>query len=547
MPRLSLVTAGNLSRHLVRSLTPAAIGVALVAGLAVSPSAAAEKPQRGGTVVAMWQLEPPLLFSPRGAGSSPLLVTAKILEKLVRITHEGTFEPQLATSWTVSDDFKTYTFKLREGVRWHDGKPFSSADVAFTITEYWRKYQGFSPVHGQVASVETPDANTVIIHYKTPKPEFLVFSVLAGAQGGQVIAKHIYEGTDMNRNKTNNAPIGTGPFKFKKWARGSHVEMVRNEDYWDEGKPYLDSIVIRYMRDPGARAAAVEAGEVQLAISNSFGRPDILRITKQPGFYLDLRGYEGAGWQNFLAFNMRKMPVSDKRVRQAITHAIDSDFIVKTFMYGLGKKATGPVMTQQERFYTSKVRTYEFNPKKAAQILDEAGYKKGADGKRFTIKLVTAPWFVENAKIGPYIKQVLEDIGIGVTLDAADRAGAIRKIYKSYDFDVALTAGLASPDPLMTTTHLYTTKGIVPGAAFVNASGYSNPKLDAIVDEAAIEADPNKRQMLMHEFQRIAAEDVPNLFLVEIQMANVVNAKVRNVSSNPMWMYDTWKDLWLAK
>ena len=522
-------------------------GATLVASLAVLGSAAAEEPRRGGTVVAMWQLEPPLLFSPRGAGSTPLLVTSKILEKLVRMTHDRTFEPQLATSWSISDDFRTYTFKLREGVTWHDGEPFASADVAFTVSEYWGKYLRFNPVHGQLDSVEAPDDSTVVIRYKTPKPEFLVFATLAGAQSGQVIARHIYEGTDMSRNPTNNSPIGTGPFKFKEWVRGSHVELVRNEEYWDEGKPYLDGVVIRYLRDPGARAAAVEAGEVQLAISNSFGRPDILRITEQPGFYLDLRGYEAAGWQNFLAFNLRNEPMSDKRVRQAIAHAIDSRFIVDTFMYGLGKPATGPVMSQQEGFYTTDVRSYAFDPEKAAQILDEAGYERGSDGKRFTITLLTAPWFVENAKIGPYVKQVLEDIGIGVTLDVADRAGAIRKIYKTYEFDLALTAAVASADPLMSTTHLYTTKGIIPGAAFVNASGYSNPELDAVVDEAAIEADPGKRHALIHEFQRIAVEDVPNLFLVEIQMANVVNEKVRNVSSNPMWMYDTWKDLWRAE
>ena len=533
--------------HALAHLPRRAFGVltaALVAGLVPLAAVASEEPRRGGTVVAMWQLEPPLLFSPRGAGSTPLLVTSKILEKLVRITHDGGFEPQLATSWSISDDFKTYTFKLREGVTWHDGEPFSSADVAFTVNEYWRKYLGFGPVHGQVESAEAPDANTVVIRYRTPKPEFLVFATLAGAQGGQVIAKHIYEGTDMSRNPTNNAPIGTGPFKFKEWVRGSHVEMVRNENYWDEGKPYLDGLVIRYLRDPGARAAAVEAGEVQVAISNSFARPDILRITDEPGFHLDLKGYEAAGWQNFLAVNLRNQPVADKRVRQAIMHAIDRQFIVDTFMYGLGKVATGPVMTQQEGFYTADVATYPFDPEKAARILDEAGYERGADGKRFAITLLTAPWFVENAKIGPYIKQVLEDIGIGVTLDVADRAGAIRKIYKTYEFDLALTAALASADPLMTTTHLFTTAGIVPGAAFVNASGYSNPELDAIVDEAGVEADPDKRRALLHEFQRIAAEDVPNIFLVEIQMANVVNAKVRNVSSNPMWMYDTWKDLW---
>ena len=529
--------------HLPRRALGALTAV-LVAGLVPLAAVGAEEPRRGGTVVAMWQLEPPLLFSPRGAGSTPLLVTSKILEKLVRMTHDGGFEPQLATSWSVSDDFKTYTFKLREGVTWHDGKPFSSADVAFTVNEYWRKYQGFSPVHGHIESAEAPDSGTVVIRYRTPKPEFLVFATLAGAQGGQVIARHIYEGTDMSRNPTNNAPIGTGPFKFKEWVRGSHVEMVRNENYWDEGKPYLDSLVIRYLRDPGARAAAVEAGEVHVAISNSFARPDILRITEEPGFYLDLKGYEAAGWQNFLAVNMRNEPVADKRVRQAIVHAIDRQFIVDTFMYGLGKVATGPVMTHRDAFYTADVATYPFDPEKAARILDEAGYEKGADGKRFTITLLTAPWFVENAKIGPYIKQVLEDIGIGVTLEVADRAGAIRKIYKTYEFDMALTAALASADPLMSTTHLFTTAGIVPGAAFVNASGYSNPELDAIVDEAGVEADPGKRRALLHEFQRIAAEDVPNIFLVEIQMANVVNANVRNVSSNPMWMYDTWKDLW---
>lgn len=529
------------STVLRRAASVVAVAVCAVQ-FAMVPAVDAAEPKRGGTLLAMWQLEPHTLYSAKGGGSSPLIVNTKIIEKLVRQVTIDRFEPELAESWTISPDFKTYTFKLRE-TNWHDGKPFTSADVKFTLLDVLAKLSSNALLRA-IEKVETPDDRTAVVHFSRPAPTYLALASLAASQSS-IIPKHLYEGTDFSKNPVNNAPIGTGPFKLKEWARGSHVELVRNEDYWDKGLPYLDRLIIRYIRDPGARAAAMETGEVALAVSNPFPAPEIRRLGERPELVVDNKGYETAKWQMVMEMNVRNPILANKKVRQAIAHAIDQNFIVNTIFYGVGNASTGPIPVAQTRFYSADTPSYAYDPDKARQLLDAAGYPVKSDGSRFTLKLVASPWFSENLKTGQYLKQVLEDVGIAITLETPDRGGTIRQIYCNYDFDLTVSNAVASADPLIGTTHWYTTSGIVKCGAFRNASGYSNPELDKVVDQAAVETDPAKRKVLLAKFQRIAMEDVPLLHLVDIGMANVVNIKVHNYSYTTQWMYDSWKEVWL--
>ena len=501
------------------------------------------EPERGGTLVVVWQLEPHTLYSAAGGGSSPLLVNTKILERLVRQRDADSFDPELAESWESSEGGLVQTFHLRRNVRWHDGTPFTSADVRFTLVDVIRPLTSGAMMRS-LASVETPDEHTVVLRFPRPVPEFFLLAGLASG-GLSILPRHVYEGTELSKNPANNAPVGTGPFRFGEWKRGSHIELVRNDDYWGDGQPYLDRIIVRYIRDPGARAAAMEAGELHLAVSNPFPPPEIRRIGALPGFAIDTRGYETSKWQMVLEMNLRHPILAQRAVRRAIAHTIDRDFIVNTIYYGFGRPAVGPVPIEQQRFHANGLPQYAHDPTRAAALLDEAGYPLRPDGTRFSLRLLAAPWFAENIKTGHYIKQALGDIGVAIELEVPDRAGAIRQIYSDYDFDLSISNAIAGADPVLTTTIWYTTEGIVKGAAFRNASGYSNPVMDQIVERAGIERDEGVRVDLLHQFQRLALSDVPILHLVELEMANVVRTTVHNHSYTSQWMFDSWKELWI--
>ena len=478
-----------------------------------------------------------------GGGSSPLVVNTKILEKLVRQLDTSTIGPELARSWQFSEDGREVHFALQENARWHDGTPFTSADVEFTIMRVMRRF-GSSRTMKSLVGVDTPDPHTAVVRFSEPAAEFMVLALFATSQSS-ILPSHIYQGTDLHKNPANNAPIGTGPFRLVEWDRGSHVELVRNEDYWDEGKPYLDRLIIRYIRDPGARAAAMEAGEVQLALSNPFPPPEVRRIGNLPGFVADTGGYETAKWQMMLEMNVREGILAKRDVRRAIAHAIDKRFIAETIYYGFARPSVGPVPIDQTKFHLVDLEGYAYDPAAAVALLDAAGYPVRRDGTRLSLRLIVTPWFTENIKTGHYLRQALGDVGIEIELITPDRAGAIRRIYSDYDFDLSISNAIHSGDPLISTTPWYTTSGIVKGAAFRNASGFSHLEVDEVVDLAAVETDEAKRIELIHQFQRLAIENVPILPLVDIDMANVVSTRLHNYSYTSQWMFDSWKDLWI--
>jgi peptide/nickel transport system substrate-binding protein len=519
----------------------------LAAGLAgkSAGSFAQATPKRGGVLVATWGGgEPQACYVPAGGGSSPTFSSSKLFERLGNRTMDGKFEGELAESWKPSDDFMSYTVKIRKGVKFHDGKDMTVDDVVYSVSEIWKKYAAASALT-DFAGVEAPDAETVVFKFSKPTPEFFFSSLLCG-NVNYIVPKHIYDGTSPVTNPANNAPIGTGPWKFKEWVRGSHFEYARNENYWRKGFPYMDGMIIRYIRDPAGRAAAMEAGEIHIGVFNPVAPPDIKRLTATGKFVATPKGYEEAVWASTLECNMRNPIFAKREVRQAMFFAVNRSFIAKTVYYGYARPGTGPVFSPNTAFFTKDTFSTAFDPKKAAALLDAAGYPKKADGKRFTLNLLAAGWFTENAKIGAYVKQALEDVGVGINLSVPDRPSSIKRIYTDYDFDLCLSNQSNPSEPVPATTQYYTTDGIKKGVPFRNANGFSSPEVDALVDKIKVETDPAKRKAMMVEFQKIISREAPLLPLVELESITMASTKVQNHSNDPNYLAASWHDIWLA-
>ncbi|MDQ1081688.1 ABC transporter substrate-binding protein [Pseudoroseomonas cervicalis] len=522
-----------------RFLLAASAGLVTASGL----PALAQAPRRGGSLTASWGgFEPQALFVPGGGGSSPFMTSTKVLERLLAYTADLRFQPVLATAIEPSADFRSYRVVLRQGVTWHDGRPFTAEDVVFTVQELWKPI-ALGVALKALEGVEAEGSHAVVLRFSSPVPEFFFRSTLA-SQFAQVIPKHVYAGRDIITNPANNRPIGTGPWVVKEWVRGSHVEYARNENYWDAGKPYLDRLFIRWWRDPASRAAAFEAGALDLGLSNPVPPPEVDRLVRGGNFIASTDGYQTASWCSTVEFNQRRDPVKRREVRQAILHGIDRQFIADTVYFGRARPGVSPIHSGNGVFFSADVPTYAFDPERAARLLDAAGLPKRRGG-RFAISLVAAGWFEENVKIGQYLKQALEDLDIAVTLAVPDRATSLKRIYTDYDYDIAVSNYTAPIEPVPVVTQYFTSDGIVKGAAFRNATGFSLPAMDDVVGRLAVETDEARRKTLAHDFARLAATEVPHTPLVEFESFTVARKGVRNHSLYANQIGESWADLWV--
>ena len=270
------------------------VGLALATAGALSSvafaAAAQDDVQKGGTAVIQMISEQRILNPGLRASTGVYNITGKIMEPLIDKSYDG-FEPVLATEWSGSEDGKTITLKLREGVNWHDGEPFTCDDVAFSAMELWKEFLNYSSaLQANLESVDCPDPHTAVFNYSKPMP--IELFVAAMPDLGHPVPKHLFEGTDILKNEYNPAPVGTGPFKFVEYERGQYVLAEKNEDYWREGYPYLDRIVWRFIKDKSAAAAALEAGEVHESGFIGVSMADVDRFSKDDRFDVGTDGYE---------------------------------------------------------------------------------------------------------------------------------------------------------------------------------------------------------------------------------------------------------------
>lgn len=506
---------------------------------------AQDSAEKGGRLVVAADSEPRNLNPAIVASNGVFFVASKIVEPLAEATFDGEsgLSPRLATAWDGSADGLTVTFRLREGVTWHDGTPFTAADVAFSALEVWKPLQNLGRVvFKALDKVETPDDHTAIFHFSEPTPFQLVRNALPALTA--VLPKHVFAGTDIEANPANEKLIGTGPFKYAEHKTGEYYRLVRNDAYWGEGEPHLDEIIYRVLPDRAAAAGALEAEEIDLAAFSAVPLADLDRISKVPGLTVISKGYEALTYQLVVEINHRRKELADLKVRQAIAHAIDRDFVVKTIFLGYAKTSTGPVPRYDNQFYTGDVPSYPFDVAKANALLDEAGYKRGGGGTRFALKLLPAPYFNETRQFGDYLRQALAAIGIDARIVNNDAAAHQKAVYTDHDFDLAIAPTVYRGDPAISTTILVQS-GIPAGVPFSNQGGYTNAELDALIAAAAREIDETKRTALYHEFQQKVEADLPLINVAEWGFITVASERVKNVSNNPRWAVSNWADTWV--
>ncbi len=524
------------------ALTSAA---ALAASTALPDAALTQdQPRRGGIVTVHLSSEQRVLNPALRASTGVYVITSKMMEPLVDLDANGQPEPMLATNWETTPDGKTITFKLRPNVTWHDGKPFTAADVQFTAMEMWKKHLNYgSTLQLYLDAVDTPDPLTAIFRYSRPMPLDLLLRAIPDL--GYIAPKHVFEGTNILENPANTAPVGTGPFKFVEYQRGQYIIAERNPNYWRAGLPYLDRLVWRFITDKSAATAAMEAGQVHLSPYSALPLADMDRLKKDARFVVSTKGNEGNAVHNTLEFNHRRAELADIRVRRAIAHALDIDFFCDNFLYGFGKRATGPIPTSSPAFHPTGAPQYPFDRKRADALLDEAGHRRKADGSRFSIRLLPAPWGEDIALWATFIQQSLSDLGIRVEVVRNDAAGYLTSVYRDWNFDIATGWHQYRNDPAVSTTVWYRS-GSPKGSPWTNQWGWQSEAVDKVIDDAASELDPVKRKALYAEFVRLVNTEIPIWMAIERQFVTVTNARLRNHHNNPRWPSSHWADLWIS-
>ncbi|KFI32986.1 ABC transporter substrate-binding protein [Haematobacter missouriensis] len=496
----------------------------------------------GGRLTVAADSEPKNLNPAIVASNGVFFVASKVVEALAEADYSAPdgLRPLLATGWEGSDDGLTVTFRLREGVKWHDGAPFTSADVAFSAMQIWKPLQNLGrSVFANLAAVDTPDAHTAVFRFSAPTPLQLVRNALPVVSS--VVPKHIYEDGPIADNPANVRPVGTGPFVFADYRPGQYYLLKKNPEYWDRGKPFLDEIVFQVLPDRASAAAALEAGDIQLAAFSAVPLADLARIGKVPGLQVVTRGYEALTYQLVVEINHRRKELADVKVRQAIAHAIDKTFVVNTIFLGYATVATGPVPQNATEFYTADVPIYDFDPARAEALLDEAGYPKGANGIRFSLNLLPAPYFNETRQFGDYLRQALAVVGIDARVVNNDSAAHQKAVYTDHAFDLAIAPPVFRGDPAISTTILVRS-GVPDGVPFSNQGGYANPSLDALIDKAAVTLDTAERIALYKDFQRDVAADLPLINVAEWSFTSVASDRLENIANNPRWAVSGWAD-----
>lgn len=480
-----------------------------------------------GTLKFVLSPEPPFLLTAINTALQMGMVTSKVMEGLLYLDNELKPQPLLAQAWDISPDGLTYTFKLRPNVKWHDGQPFTSADVSYTILEVLKKVhpRGRS-AFAKVTAVETPDPLTAVIKLSQPAPPML--TALASSYESPMVPKHLFAGTDPSANPYISKPVGTGPFVFKEWKKGDYILLEKNANYWQAGKPSLQRIVFRIISDASARAASFETGEGHIGGLSPVPLTDMPRIAKNPALSIETRGYAYMSPYMLMEVNLRKPPLNDVRVRQAIAHAIDRARMTQVVWLGYGQPAVSPIPSQVTTFHSTDLPKYEFNIDKAKKLLDDAGLKPGANGMRFKITHDFIPFGSEYQRTGEFIKQQLNRVGIDVELRSQDLPSFLRRAYTEYDFDTTSLYYGAFADPTQGVQRLYWSKAIQKGVVFTNNTGYNSPEMDRLLEGAQGENDPVKRKALYLEMQRIAMTDLPVIPLMETRFLTISSSKLKN-------------------
>ncbi len=441
---------------------------------AVLPVGMATAQKSGGSLTVGLELDI-AGFDPLKVGvydTSANMAAALIFDTLTALDDKGEAQPKLALSWSHSDDYKTWTFKLRPGVKFQDGTPFDAQALKFNIDRQKDPknkcrcafYIAF------IKEVQATEALTAV--FQLTDPSVNLPKIMAFASSNNVVqspAAIQAKGDDYNRN-----PVGTGPFVLKSWAAGDRLVLERNPDYWNKGRPYLERVVMRPLPDSQARFASLEAGESDLIWDDEFDSDNILKAKKNPAFSVHQHAGSGAG---VYAFNTKAAPFDDVRVRQALVMAIDRPKWSQAVTNGLSRPASNPY-GDGSWVKCKDDGALPFDLGKAQALLKDYGKPV-----KFKMLVTATP---RGRTTGQVLQQFWKQAGAEMEIEQVDQTAIVTRAFaRQFDLTPWRIVDLADPDPQM-----YANFRTGSPVALAN---YSNPELDRLLDHARVTADPEKR------------------------------------------------------
>lgn len=484
----------------------------------------------GGTLIREIGQEPQTLNPVIATDVYEGVVNGGIYERLVRRDSRTLeFEPLLARSWEVSEDRLSYTFRLREDVKWHDGTPFTADDVIFSYNSI--KNPSVAAAHLQsyykdVTAYVKVDSHTVRCEYS--KPYFLAFEFCGGIP---IVPKHVFENGDFNSNPAGRSPVGTGPYVFERWETGSEIVVGRNPGYWGDSV-YLDRIVYKVILDPTVKLQLLRKQELDMAglsplqwskqtCDSSFGGKFRRAAYTVPGY-------------SYIGWNSKKPYFSDGRVRRAMTHLVDRETILRKILLGLGETVTTTFYVNSPE-YPKDTIPWKYDPARAKELLDEAGWKdtdgdgtRDKDGVEFRFEFLLPAGSETGEKISTILKEELSLSGIEMTIRKIEWAVFIQSLNER-KFD-AVTLGWSlgvETDPYQ----LWHSSQADSGSNFV---GFSDPEADALIERARQEFSRAERVRMYGEFSRILHREQPYTFLFARKSTIAAHRRFHNAKLYPL-------------
>jgi peptide/nickel transport system substrate-binding protein len=447
-----------------------------------------------------------------------------VFNGLTRYNPKLQLEGALARSWDIKDGGRTIIFHLRRDVRWQDGRPFTSADVAFTV-ERVMDPKVASPMKSNfdlVSSLETPDPWTVVARYRK------AFAPALEAWAMDIIPKHLLEGQDMNKSAFSRHPVGTGPYRFKSWTDKQSIELAANPDYW-EGKVHIARLVMRFIPEPSTELLELKTG----GIDGMDLQPDqYLLGTKDEAFDRVAKAYRYPGLHsyNYLAFNLARPPFDDVRVRWALSSAVDRGELIQGVLQGLAKPCSGPFSPLMQA-YDPSVLPVPLDLTKSARLLDEAGWRLGADGlrhkggKAFEFQLITNSGNPTRIKTAEIMQQQFAKLGVKADIRTYEWATFLSNYIDKRNFDATLLAWNITLDPdQYSTFHSSQTHDREN-----NFVGLKDAEVDRLVEAGRTTFDPDKRTAIYRALHRRIAALQPYAFLYAADYLSALSRKFQGL------------------
>ena len=458
--------------------------------------------------------------------NNSIWIFEQIYQTLYTVTNNGKgVRPELATSYTMSADKKTYTFKLRHGVDFSNCKPMTSADVKFSIDQNRKATQGWAYLDSAISSVDDPSPDTVVIHLKFPWAPLLAdLSIFANG-----IVPNNYGGE--TEDQFYQHPIGTGPFKWDYWHKGQALKLVRNTHYWQKGLPYLDSVTWDDVPSDNTRELELKGGQAQVDQTPAWSTVSSLKST--PGVTMDLFN---STQTNYLAFNELRKPFQDVHVRRAISYAINRAALVKAVLFGNGKPANA-LFPPQVPFYQAATQGLQFNLTAAKAEMAKSSVPHG-----FSTTITIPSGNSDYLTISTLLQAELKPLGINIKISQLDPNTA-NTDFQDQKYDMALTLWTMDiPDPDELATFAVDPKS---GAKSFFTS-YDNPTVVKDTHAAEVTTDPAQRQKLYNVVQADTAADAFMAFLYYSPYPYATTSNVHGFYVTPLGNMHM-EDVWLSK